>query len=106
MKTPAELPGPVARPGSGHEVDIRSPARRTHWVSRTAKAALSVALSLSLLALLFRLLPGSPPCFGHRWLPAKPKTIEERVKHILTRTPLIGNPGPSLPPLLHPLPCP
>jgi hypothetical protein len=90
MKTDTLLPGPVAqtRPGAGKP----GPGRRT---GRAAKTALYVILPLLLFAAVFRL-SGHPLCHGHKSRPAEPKSIEERVKHVLSHTPLIGNKQPFL----------
>jgi hypothetical protein len=74
---------------TGPEAEDPGALRRAQRRSRIAKAAVYVLLPL-LLFVFFVQLHGWPPCLGHR-RPAKPKTIEERVQHILSHTPLIGN---------------
>ena len=84
MKTATE---PLA--GTRLEAGDSGPARRTQRLSRPAKAVLSVIISTFLLAFFIRL-PGHSACLGHGFLRTKPQSIEERVKSILTHTPLIG----------------
>lgn len=87
MKFNPELPGPVDRPEpkGGGDPTVAGPPRR-----RSSKAVLYVILSLVFFGSLIRLLPTHSVCLG-RLRSTKPRTIEERVEHILRATPLIGN---------------
>ncbi|KAK4104747.1 membrane dipeptidase-like protein [Parathielavia hyrcaniae] len=84
MKTSSES----ERPGTGPEAPESGTDRRALQRPRIAKAAVLVVLSLLLFVFLGRL-DHRLPCLGHSPRPAEPKTIEERVKHILSQTPLI-----------------
>ena len=81
MKSTTELPWTA--PEAGASVPLRRG-------SRVAKTALYVIVPLLLIVSLFRL-PGHSGCLGHKPRPTKPTSIEERVDHILSRTPLIGS---------------
>ncbi|KXX78459.1 hypothetical protein MMYC01_205591 [Madurella mycetomatis] len=86
----AGVKAPMQPAWAGSETGECGRARGTRrGPTRTAKAALYVFLSLSLLGLFFIRLFGHSACLGHRFLPAKPRSIEERVKQILSHTPLI-----------------
>ncbi|KAK4110645.1 membrane dipeptidase [Canariomyces notabilis] len=87
MKAAISVPAKPDWPAQ--EAGNSGPARRTgRGPSPGARAALCLVVLFSLLALYIGL-PGRSACPGHRFLSAKPKSIEERVKHILTHTPLI-----------------
>ncbi|KAK4127408.1 hypothetical protein N657DRAFT_611964 [Parathielavia appendiculata] len=82
MKTSSELPW------TGSEARDPGTDRRPQQRPRVTKAAVYLVLSL-LLVMFFVRLDNRSRCLGPKPRPEKPKTIEERVKHILTRNPLI-----------------
>ncbi|KAL2018029.1 hypothetical protein VTK56DRAFT_1345 [Thermocarpiscus australiensis] len=93
METAKQLPGKTDRAEAEEAGDRDSfpHARRASRASRAAKSAKAaplIFLSFLLFAFLI-VLRGHGACLGQRLLPPKPKSIEERVKHILTHTPLI-----------------
>ncbi|KAH6637045.1 membrane dipeptidase-domain-containing protein [Chaetomium tenue] len=85
MKSSPELPGPVGRaePKGGDNPAVAGQPRRG-----SSKAALYVILPLVFFGSLIRLFPIHSVCIG-RLRSTKPRTIEERVEHILRTTPLI-----------------
>ena len=86
MKTNPELPGPVGRA----ELKAGEPAVTGQAQRRSAKAALYVILPLVFFMSLIRSFPVHSACIG-KLRSTQPKSIDERVEHILRHTPLIGN---------------